>query len=401
MKMRMSIARCCCGGGVIVVPPTYLANNHAWNIEEHDYSLMPAIPLPLVAGTNIYSPAGATNPEDFNLSLRVANSSNPSASALAYSTGGNKSSELDCTVTVVNDFTSRRAFQHLGEDLNQNLTTNPNRRNHMNVPKASFDATARWFITVDGAYNTSRNIYPDIDFGIGNLHCESIGTNWFIESSVAFQTINRYITPPPAYNGAATFEFELIAGTLSVYITDATYTRELLLDTPVVAGSAKTQYIVESRTNVITSLAVSDLDFELETGVVTQKTLGAWTFSDSDWSEAGGVLTLDNSAKTATVDLYKPDERYTAYQDITLANDTLHRISWETSGSDYDAIPAVAINDVVISQLPDVTYSKSNIDRLNEAYFFKTAATGDTKVSFFQWSQKNANVSNVKIEELT
>tara|TARA_R100001463_G_scaffold96145_10_gene150686 strand:+ start:285 stop:1100 length:816 start_codon:yes stop_codon:yes gene_type:complete len=271
----------------------------------------------------------------------------------------------------------------------------------MNVPKAAFNATARWFITVDGAYNTARNVYPDIGFGIGNLHCDSIGTNWFIESYITFQTVNRYIFPPPPYNGAATFEFELIGSTLSVYITDATYTRALLLDTQVIAGSAKAQYIVASRTNPATSLSVSNLDFELETGVVTQKALGAWTFGDSDWSEAGGVLTLDNSAKTATLDLYKPDERYTAYQDVTLANDTLHRISWETSGSDYDAIPAVAINNVVISQLPSVTRSKSNIDRLNEAYFFKTAATGDTKVSFFQWSQKNANVSNVKIEELT
>ena len=245
MGIRMSIARCCCGGSP-VVPPTYLANNHAWNIEEHDYSNIPAIPLPLVAGDNTYSPAGATEPKDFTMSLRVSNRTNPSASALAYSTGGNKSSNLSSTVTVVNDFTSRRAFQHLGVDINQDLAVNPNRRNYMSVPKASTNTSVSWFITVDGSFNTSRNIYPEIRFGLGNLLCDSIGTNWFIESSVTFQTINRYIFPPPPYNGAATFEFQIVGSTLSVYITDATYTRELLLDTSVVAGAAKAQYILES-----------------------------------------------------------------------------------------------------------------------------------------------------------
>ena len=401
MGIRMSVARCCCGGGVIVVPPSYVANNHAWNIEEHDYSLMPAIPLPLVAGLNIYSPAGATDPEDFNLSLRVNNLTAPDPTALAYSTGGNKSSSLDCTTTIASDFFAREARQWLGEDQNQDITVNPNRSNRMSVPKAAFGVTARWFVTVDGAYNTARNVYPEIDFGIGGMFCDSIGNNWFLETSTLFQTINRHIVPPPPYVGSATFELELIGTTLRIYITDATYTRELLLDTTIAVGSHKEQYILTNRTTLITSIDATGLDFELETGTVTPKTIGSWNFSDSAWSESGGVLTLDNSGKTATLDLYKPDERYTATQDVTLTNDTLHRISWDTSGTDYDAIPAVAVNDVVISQLPDLTYSKSNIDRLNEAYFFKTAATGDTKLSFFQWSQKNADISNVTIEELT
>ena len=147
---------------------------------------------------------------------------------------------------------------------------------------------------------------------------------------------------------------------------------------------------------------VNGINNGVDGGVVTNKTLGTWTLSDGDWSESAGTISMDNSGKSASVGgTYEPDERYFAHQTVTLAANTLHRISWDTSGTDYDAIPAVAIDDVCISELADGTHGKSAIDRLSESYFFKTDGSGSAKVAFYQYSQKNADISNIKIEELT
>ena len=407
MTIRMSIARCCC----ITVPPvdplTYLANNHAWNMSEHDYTNMPAIPLPLVAGNHLLSPAGVSAPEDYFMGLDLANGTTPDPLIVATATGSNSGGIITSNGTLL-PTSSINIQQSLGYDPNADTANYPNRSGGMSAPKSSQGATVTSFVTIDSG-TASLNPVNVYNFGLGEISPGIGGCRLDMFSQFNRWVLTRSgggitnITNPLNNGGPATWEVVSGAtpGVIDFYFTDSNLTR-VLVATYSGAFQATTGSTSLIRHLVPRSLSVYDKAYQINTGVVTVKALGAWTISDGDWSEAAGTITMDNSGKSVTAGgVYKPDERYNASQTVTLAADTLHRISWDTSGTDYGAIPAVAIDDVCISRLPDATFDKSKIDRLGESYFFKTNGTGSAKIAFYQWSQKNSNISNIKIEELT